>query len=550
MNYSVVIIDDEEPLREAIKILGQWEELNVATIYEANNGQTALELLAKHPIDIALVDMKMPEMNGKQLLQTIEQQFPELIAIVISGYDDFEYTKQAIRSRVVDYLLKPINRQDLNQALRKATDMLAAKKQKEQETINQTITLNMSLPRLKEKLYLSLIDRSDSSYLSEDLLKLTGFEQGNQLFAAVSISMLNMEQLAEKRFKGDIDLLHYAITNIIQDLASVYFNSFSFANPKHEREIITIVSMEGQYREDMLYKLYHQMSKLTATLKDLFKLHIVVGFGMPVAAIQQLTTSYEQAKRAALSFDLMRAAGIPVIRYEERSEETGQDKKSILARVNQLKHMLETGNTAMLSTFCQTIIEQMHSADHFKLSEAEKLMDELVLILNDIALEFGVPSSKLPISSSNPLRVLSVNGDYSDIKQYGASLQRLALAYKELIDQEKRQDTGFKISEIKNYIDEHYYEDIKVTMFAEKYYLSREYLMKLFKQQYGKGIHEYVQHVRMEKAKALLAEGSLKIQEISEMLGYRDKNYFSKAFRNMVKMTPSEYRQQAEAVKK
>ncbi|MNL63772.1 Xylose operon regulatory protein [compost metagenome] len=79
-------------------------------------------------------------------------------------------------------------------------------------------------------------------------------------------------------------------------------------------------------------------------------------------------------------------------------------------------------------------------------------------------------------------------------------------------------------------------------MLTEKYYLSREYLMKLFKQQYGFGIHEYMQRIRMEKAAELLSDPQLKIQEISEILGYRDKNYFSKAFRNYYDTSPTEYR--------
>lgn len=100
----------------------------------------------------------------------------------------------------------------------------------------------------------------------------------------------------------------------------------------------------------------------------------------------------------------------------------------------------------------------------------------------------------------------------------------------------------FEVGDIKAYIDHHYFEEIKISMFSDKYFLSREYLMKLFKQQFGFGIHEYVQKVRMDKAKELLSDPNLKIQDISEMLGYKDKNYFSKAFRNYYSVSPSEFR--------
>ncbi|MFD2876499.1 response regulator [Paenibacillus rhizoplanae] len=87
---------------------------------EATDGKAGLELLRRERFDLVLVDMKMPELSGAELLQIAEQEFPDLLLIVISGYNDFEYTRQAIRSKVVDYLLKPVNRTDLNLALRKA----------------------------------------------------------------------------------------------------------------------------------------------------------------------------------------------------------------------------------------------------------------------------------------------------------------------------------------------------------------------------------------------------------------------------------------------
>src|SRR5690606_16490391 len=376
---NVIIIDDEEPLREAIKILGQWDELGVSHIYEANNGKAALELLAQHSIDIALIDMKMPEMNGKQLLQELERKYPRLLTIVISGYDDFEYTKQAIRSRVVDYLLKPINRQELNQSLRKAVDLMEARRKEEEESIHQNITLNMSLPKLKEKLYLSLIDRSYTRYYNEDLVKLIGADQPNQLLAAVSIYMLNMKQLAKRRFKEDIDLLHFAVTNIVHDITSSYFQSFSFANPKRERDIITILTFEGSYREDMLYKLYHQMNKLSTTLRELFQLEVVIGIGSPVHNIQELTVSFDQAKRAVMKYDLKREYNSgAVMKSDDALEGNTSEYQSVLTRLNQLKQASEAGRA--MQSFYQYLAGQLEKAEQFTLGQSEKLLEEMIIM--------------------------------------------------------------------------------------------------------------------------------------------------------------------------
>ncbi|HIW34611.1 MAG TPA: helix-turn-helix domain-containing protein [Candidatus Paenibacillus intestinavium] len=540
--YSVLIIDDEEPLREAIKILGLWEELGVLQLYEAANGREALHILEHYTVHIALVDMKMPELNGVQLLQLIEEKYPEVLSIVISGYNDFEYTKQAIRSRVVDYILKPVNRHDLNTALRNAVNIIEAKQRKTEETIHQNITLNMSLPKLKEKLYLSLIDRNSQKYYSEDLMQVVGLGRSNHMFSITTIRILNMDALIQRRFKNDIDLLQFAASNVIHDVLSNYFQTFSFANPKQEREIITVVSLEGSYYEDMNYKLYHGMNSIVTTLDQLFELDVIVGVGLPVQEITELAVSFDQSKLALMSYRLHNRSA-NVVKYDEVTHlDIPKEHKSIFTRMSQLRQVLETGNSQLLQSMLHDMMNQWNNTEQFTIGESEKITDELIMVLNDIAIEYGVPASGLPGSNMNAFRVLGICRDYNNYVQYKEVLQQYIQLYKQFIDAVKQQDTSFKVNDIKKYIDHYYYEDIKVTMFAEKYYLSREYLMKLFKQQYGCGIHEYIQSVRMEKAKELLQDSNLKIQDISEMLGYKDKNYFSKAFRNYFKMTPSEYR--------
>lgn len=540
--YSVLIIDDEEPLREAIKILGAWNELKIEELYEASSGRQALELLQQKKIHIALVDMKMPEISGIELLKILEEKYPDVLSIVISGYDDFEYTRQAIQSKVVDYILKPVNRHDLNDALRKCVERIATAKRKNQETIHQNMTLNMSLPKLKEKLYLSLIDASFTSYYNEDLFQLAGVERNNQIAAVCVLRLLNMDDIMVKRFKNDIDLMHFAISNVITDVSSNYFQSFSFANPKKEREIITILSQEGGYQDEMEFNLFHTMQSIVHSLKHILQLELIVGIGLPVEELTQLSSSYKQARRTIRNYEFSKNSH-PIMKYDElKHNAKTSDHKSILNRMAQLRQVIDTGSVQLLQGFLQDTLKMWYGSQHFTIGEADKLVDELIMVLNDIAIDNGVQAQKLPISSNNPLRFLDEKGDFCNFEQYEGMLNRIIMKFKQFIDEENQQDTSFKVQDIKKYIDKYYHEDIKVTMFAEKYYLSREYLMKLFKQQYGCGIHEYVQSVRMEKAKELLQDASLKIQNISEMLGFKDKNYFSKAFRNYFEMTPSEYR--------
>lgn len=122
--FKAVIIDDEDLVREAVRLLGRWEEFGIRRIFEAMNAKDGLAIIDKEKPDLIITDMKMPVMNGVELLKELVSRQSGSPIIVVSGFSDFEYTKQAIRSKVVDYILKPIDAQDLNNAIATAVSKL------------------------------------------------------------------------------------------------------------------------------------------------------------------------------------------------------------------------------------------------------------------------------------------------------------------------------------------------------------------------------------------------------------------------------------------
>ncbi|WNS46416.1 response regulator [Paenibacillus sp. MMS20-IR301] len=543
--YRVLIIDDEEPLREAINILGDWEGIGVSEVLEATNGKMGLEMLRREKFDLVLVDMKMPELSGAELLQIAEQEFPDSLLIVISGYNDFEYTRQAIRSKVVDYLLKPVNRTDLNNALRKAVGVLDAKRKRESEFINRNITLNMSLPKLKEKMYLSIIDRSFKTQSNEAFLPLIGADGAGSHFAVGILRMLNLEQVLRERFHEDRDLLHFAVTNVMNENTDGQFESFSFTSPKGEREFIAIFTMKGGYEADAAFLSLHHMKKAASTLKELFGILCAGGMGEPCSDILSIAHSYGQAKEALDSIDLLSLKGSMILQGSQAMlKPAAKDNPSLTGRMPQIRSSLESGNVNHARSICSEFIKKWQAAGSFTLAEADRVLQEFLFLLGEIAAQLDAVPPQARSSKDKGLQALGIRSDFATFEQFEALLNHIFDLYAGEISRTLAGDRSSVLENIKAYIDNHYFEDIKISMFTDKYFLSREYLMKLFKGQYKYGIHEYVQKVRMDKAKALLSDPNLKIQDISEMLGYKDKNYFSKAFRNYYECSPSEFRQQ------
>lgn len=539
--YKVLIIDDEEPLREAIHILGDWENLGVDQILEATNGKVGLDMLRHHKIDLVLMDMKMPEMDGNQLLQFVNQEFPDLLLIVISGYDDFEYARQAMRSKAVDYLLKPVNRKDLNKALRKAVDLLEVKHKEEFEFINRNITLNMSLPKLKEKIYQSIINRSFKPQFNADHLPLIGADKADHLFSVGILRILNLNQVQHERFNEDPDLFHFSITNVMNECSSGQLEPFSFVSPKGEREFIVVSTMERVDVKEAAYLTMQHMKKSISTLKGLFGFVCVGGIGESCSDFLDIAASYEQAKISLDGIDLL-SIKEGMLSSVVHTKQLSQNNSSLTGRMPLIRNALESGNINHAKSILGELTKVWSLSEYFSLSDADRAIQEFIILLNVISIDMNVVSEQLRSGIDKGPIGLDLIDDFVSFAQFERVLSDILDIYTKEICKIPASSQSLFIEDIKGYIESHYFEDIKISMFTEKYFLSREYLMKLFKAQFGYGIHKYVQKVRMDKAKVLLGDPTCKIQDISDMLGYKDKNYFSKAFRNYYQCSPSEYR--------
>ena len=173
--YSILIIDDEKPVRQAIIALGHWNVFNIGRILEAVEGENGLICMREHHPDIVLVDMKMPNMDGAKFLEIASREFSTAKYIVISGYDDFEYTRRAIQAKAVDYLLKPVIESELNDALSRAIFELDSVKKGIPEQDLPGPVQNELLPMAGEDMIRNLYeikDYIDQNYCQEIKLSL------------------------------------------------------------------------------------------------------------------------------------------------------------------------------------------------------------------------------------------------------------------------------------------------------------------------------------------------------------------------------------------
>ncbi|TVY04263.1 response regulator [Cohnella terricola] len=527
--YKLLIVDDEEPLKEAIKLLGDWEKHLISQIIEAENGKEGLKAVREHRPDIVIVDMRMPELEGPEFLQYAETECPELISIVVSGYNDFKYMRQAVKSNTIDYLQKPVMEPELNQALATAVARLDERRKKKVVSTEQNMAINMSLPMLKQHTYYSLIKKNFNPQIVKARMAYfnPGYEQMNWQMALLRI--LNLNTIAASRFNREMDLLHFAVTNIMNEPNERGTVCFSFANPQKPNEIMIVLSLNGHCSE----------AQVTSIIKGLIKrLNELIGV-VAIAAIGSVCTDvFALGESYRVSEQIMDTVNIWNRKESVFARPSEKEKTKIYtlaAKTQLLRHAFERESAEFCRSVIKDFIKPIDDYGYLGLGNANRIKDELELLLHDIALESGVPSESL-------LRIAGETVEFKDAMEFESSLLQIADSIGKLIAMSSQLNKAFDINELKIYIDRYYFQDIKIKTFTDKYFLSREYLMKLFKKEIGFGIYEYVQKVRMEKAKELLSDPTLKIQSIAELLGYSNSHYFSKAFKNYYRLSPSEHR--------
>jgi len=527
--YKVLIIDDEEPVREAIKILGDWERHGIDTILEATDGKKGIRKVQECRPDIILVDMRMSEMDGVEVLKAVEKDYPEICSIVISGYNDFEYTRQAIKSKVVDYLLKPVNEEELNNALAKATELLNERSKKQSEEKNRII----------EKIFASIADKSFDIRNYPDYLKIIGAQDNNRDFVVVVHRIMNLETLSVKYFRQDAERLYPAVIKSMDIARDEGMECFSCRNPKDGREIITVVSSEKSKRETVKSILNENFKKVNEELQRRYEAVCISAVGSLCPEAAAIGESYQAAKDILYSVNLINNRERV---YTQFVNARNVENIYITSKIPLIKSALESNNRNLTRHILSEHLAKIKESGYLSVKDACKSINIFISIMGDIALSMGAPLP-LPVEGYDiRLKSMGIHADFNDFEGFESIMYSVMDFFSDRIRKNLAAFNNFDIRVIKDYIDINYFEEIRITMFSDKYFLSREYLMKLFKQKYGCGIYEYVQKVRMEKAKELLGDAGIKIQDISQMVGYSDHNYFSKAFRHYYDMTPSEYR--------
>jgi two-component system response regulator YesN len=507
---KVVVLDDEEKVCSLVCALILWDELGLELVGTAGDGLEGLELIRTKNPDILITDIRMPSLDGLELIKEAKKVNPALQVIIISGYRQFDYAKKAIKFGVSDYLLKPIKQNELIAALKKMVEIHNENK--------------------NYKNYLSNRDGLKSYYLTNYLETENNLSLFSELFKFsdyISLSIIsvdgefyNFDNKAKEAIRNKLIAAFSPYLEDINDWDLVYVEKF--------HSFILIASFEVIQKDDIIANLrtgfkeaVHNFSSLFSNLELYFSQGSLISDSDDILKEVKnvLALSYTRIFNKSNSF--IQNSGIRLFVNETESD------KFILA-INSLFAKEELDEDEF-----NKIIEKVYHLDE---SQFFLTVEDIVNRLK-VLFESQIDSedfTKIPFD-----RLYFLN-TVEDIINY---LNTNLLKIYNLIMEKRMRESVKPIRDAQSIIQQNYFDNqLSLDYVSAQVHLSSTYFSALFKKELGKGFAEYLREIRIEKSTELLISTSLPIKEISKKVGYQDPRYFTKCFKTQYGIKPQDYR--------
>ncbi|MFC6331923.1 response regulator [Paenibacillus septentrionalis] len=535
---KALIVDDESRVRKAIRLLVNWEKHGITEIKEADGGNKAIEMMSDYKPQLVITDIMMDAGDGIALMTWIEKFSKTCKFIVISGHDDFEYMRHTVQSGGIDYLLKPVDADNINTAVATAMRAWLAEEHTRQVQFEQSIMLNELKPVHDEKLLSRLIDdASNINYTVQRLKKNRVIPDRIKDAQLVVLQINNADQPLINRFGNDLDLLLFAIENICNETIGGDANGIAFNYWGSFEQIILLLwdnkvnaAIITNQINDVIYKLFSRRFHFGTTRIDEFPTSLAKQYDEAISALahRNLFDSAVYLHDASETKQLQHHAAYSFADVKE-------EWKVALLSGNQL--LIEKCSMSWLQQFVkngyisphglQLWVEDMFSFRNSLLQEISSNQKNELLAMLEQQDAWNRPPNIHDYS-------ITLHDWRQWVLQFNTNLSHAITSI--------QQNKSRSFSDIVSYIEMNYNEELTLQDIADTFQISREYISRKFKQDYAISFTDYVTSFRLNKAKSLLQNQHLKLNQIAEMVGIPDVKYFSKVFKKHEGMTPNEYR--------
>lgn len=528
---KVLIADDEKKVGLLVKNLIEWEKLGLEFMDIVQDGQTAYEVIMEKKPDIVITDIRMPSLSGLEMIQKVTETGQQVHFIVISGYRYFEYAQSALKYGVKDYLLKPIDEDELNKILKKVCEEEA-----EAVGLQQHVqTLEKNLKNSKHMLHRERMERVFEQQEKQDMDmpdKIYQEYTGNGLFQAVGIKV--DRDLKIPRNKDQEALIINKLADMINEIMQPQVIDL-VVSAKKDMWIMVLLNFREEKQEEintLLNQIFYSMKNYIGSFENY---EITMGQSNHTAEFSKVNVILGTA-REAVRCRIFEGCGYCIRTCSEnrninvKGQEIVKNNEEAMRKCIQV-FKIDDLNKVIRDCFAEAEQERAMACEFFEL--ADNLLRTYCtqvgeLFNEDVEAEFD--KWKEEVENSRNI---------STMKKFVLDTLKNHLKYLE----QKQMDLERKpILDTIEYVKNNFGQKILLEDMAEKFGFHPNYFSEIFKKETGKNFSVYLQEVRMEAAKKLLRDSSETIYEIAFKVGYRDSRYFSQQFTKTVGIKPTEYR--------
>lgn len=525
---KVLLVDDEPFILQGLKVLIDWASEGFEIVQTALNGSEALEYLKNHKVDLIIADINMPVMTGLALLEKIrKEQISEAYFVILSGYADFSYAQQAIRYKCTDYILKPVEKEELLGVLQKVT------------TMNDTMEQKAKTGKKMERAYLarniiSVIlgkyDNMNMEYVKEHMHVSEGVRyieiELDESRTEEEITDEEKRICQRKLFDTCLAFLKEDASHCVFDVAGhekIYDIGFVYCDYMAQRAEKT----PKEYLE-AFYKYLCEVSGLPA----------VMLVGKKVPDMESIAKSYGTAcmLRSFRGFRMKK----DIYYYEDEVQVTNGGIVLCKKSLDELLSAIEEN--------CYTKIKKSVEKFYEEMQQMGVTGETMNLNINYLLFQLIHLATQQDdcVNQEEILRIISESTFEDGIMRGSkAHLSRFACEYGEYLAQLRKNVSKGVLGDIEKEIKERYAENLTLKELSEKYYVNSAYLGQLFRKKYGTSFKDYLNTYRVEQAAVMLLRTEQKIYQIAEEVGYRDIDYFVNRFIAVKGCSPTKFRKQA-----
>lgn len=534
---KVFLVEDEYIVREGIKNNIDWEKNGYDFCGEASDGELAFPMISEKRPDIVITDIRMPFMDGIELSRMIKEEYPEIKIIILSGHEEFEYAKAAIQIGVEEYLLKPINGDELLQVVNRV-----AQKIKEENESRETLQEgegDENFEYAKRQLLSSLID--DNASLSDAM------EQGkkihlNLMAQCYNIMMLKLQRKnKEQGFSQRILELYKTMEDTLKEQDG---QSIMFDRAPEGKVILFMGSGEEEIRRNMDV-FAGQFREILPEYEDVTYFGSV---GVPVMRLRELGESYEAASHG-FSYRFLTEPNQIVDNHTVFDQARNEKKFSCsIGSVDiqnldkqKIESFLKGGEMDEIQFFVEEYMKNTGDAGKNSMIFRQYIVMDMFFAASHFLTQITDGREQLGEPFESPEQMQKI---VSDLEATVVYIKELFTKVMQVRDAQTTEHNSDVVENAKKYISENYHdEELTLNTVAHEVNVSPNHLSAMFSQKTGQTFVKYLTDVRMHRAKELLKCTSKRSNEICEEVGYRDPHYFSHLFKKNVGCSPIQYRE-------